>query len=152
MDFTPVIALLLSLLWYLLPLLLIATVIKTPWFKGMVGEWFLNLSIRLFLDKREYRLLKNVTLLMPEGSIQTYHVLVSRFRVLIIEIKNIKRWISQNILHPTPDKLSTSNVLPSNILPPYAIKMLHYMAIFNLTSTMNVQNIISQLTHIKDKL
>lgn len=30
MDFTPVIALLLSQLWYLLPLLLLATVLKTP--------------------------------------------------------------------------------------------------------------------------
>lgn len=40
MDFTPVITLLLAQLWYLLPLLLIATLIKTPWFKGMVGNGF----------------------------------------------------------------------------------------------------------------
>ena len=26
---------------------------KTACFKGMVGEWFINLCIRLFLDKRE---------------------------------------------------------------------------------------------------
>ncbi len=52
MDFTPVIAVLLGQFWYLLPLLLIATLIKTPRFKGMVGETFINLGIRLFLDKR----------------------------------------------------------------------------------------------------
>ena len=99
MDFTPVIALLLSQLWYLLPLLLIATVIKTPWFKGMVGEWFLNLSIRLFLDKREYRLLKNVTLPIEGGTTQIDHIIVSRFGIFVIETKNMKGWIFGNPQH-----------------------------------------------------
>lgn len=99
MDFTPVIALLLSQLCYLLPLLLIATVIKTPWFKGMVGEWFLNLSIALFLDKREYRLLKNVTLPTEQGSTQIDHIIVSRFGVFVIETKNMKGWIFGNPSH-----------------------------------------------------
>lgn len=99
MDFTPVIALLLSQLWYLLPLLLIATLIKTPWFKGMVGEWFLNLSITLFLDKREYRLLKNVTLPIEGGTTQIDHIIVSRFGVFVIETKNMKGWIFGNPSH-----------------------------------------------------
>lgn len=99
MDFTPIIALLLSQLWYLLPLLLIATVIKTPWFKGMVGEWLLNLSIRLFLDKREYRLLKNVTLPIEGGTTQIDHIIVSRFGVFVIETKNMKGWIFGNPQH-----------------------------------------------------
>ena len=50
MDFSAVIYPLLDQLWYLLPLLLLATLVKSPWFKGMIGEWFINLSIRLFLD------------------------------------------------------------------------------------------------------
>ena len=54
MDFFAVIYPLLGQLWYLLPLLLLATLVKSPWFKGMIGEWFINLSIRLFLDQREY--------------------------------------------------------------------------------------------------
>lgn len=99
MDFTPVIALLLSQLCYLLPLLLIATLIKTPWFKGMVGEWFLNLSIALFLDKREYRLLKNVTLPTEQGSTQIDHIIVSRYGVFVIETKNMKGWIFGNPSH-----------------------------------------------------
>lgn len=99
MDFTPVIALFLSQLWYLLPLLLIATLIKTPWFKGMVGEWFLNLSITLFLDKREYRLLKNVTLPIEDGTTQIDHIIVSRFGVFVIETKNMKGWIFGNPSH-----------------------------------------------------
>ena len=99
MDFTPVITVLLNQLWYLLPLLLLATLIKTPWFKGMIGEAFINLGIRLFLDKREYHLLKNVTLPTPQGTTQIDHVIVSRFGLFVIETKNIKGWIFGNPAH-----------------------------------------------------
>lgn len=37
MDVTAIIYPLLGQLWYLLPLLLIATLVKSPWFKGMIG-------------------------------------------------------------------------------------------------------------------
>ncbi|CAJ1812441.1 NERD domain-containing protein [Aeromonas sp. 82P] len=99
MDFTPVIAVLLGQFWYLLPLLLIATLIKTPRFKGIVGETFINLGIRLFLDKREYHLLKNVTLPTPQGTTQIDHVIVSHFGLFVIETKNIKGWIFGNPAH-----------------------------------------------------
>ena len=96
MDITAAIAPLLTQLWFFLPLLLIATLLKTAWFKGMVGEWFINLCIRLFLDKREYRLLKDVTLPIPQGSTQIDHVIVSRFGLFVIETKNMKGWIFGN--------------------------------------------------------
>lgn len=99
MDVTAIIVLLLGQLWYLLPLLLIVTLIKTPWFKGMIGEAFINLGIRLFLDKREYHLLKNVTLPTPQGTTQIDHVIVSRFGLFVIETKNIKGWIFGNPAH-----------------------------------------------------
>ncbi|WP_421266306.1 NERD domain-containing protein [Aeromonas veronii] len=99
MDFTPVIAVLLGQFWYLLPLLLIATLIKTPRFKGMVGEAFINLGIRLFLDQREYHLLKDVTLPTPQGTTQIDHVIISRFGLFVIETKNIKGWIFGNPAH-----------------------------------------------------
>ncbi|UCM51821.1 NERD domain-containing protein [Aeromonas dhakensis] len=99
MDITAAIAPLLTQFWFLLPLLLIATLIKTPWFKGMIGEWFINLSLRLFLDKQEYHLLKDVTLPTPQGTTQIDHVLVSRFGVFVIETKNIKGWIFGNPAH-----------------------------------------------------
>ena len=99
MDFTPVIAVLLGQFWYLLPLLLIATLIKTPRFKGMVGEAFINLGIRLFLDRQEYHLLKDVTLSTPQGTTQIDHVIVSRFGLFVIETKNIKGWIFGNPAH-----------------------------------------------------
>jgi restriction system protein len=99
MDFTTLIAPLLSPLGYLLPLLLIAILINTPWFKGMIGEWFINVSIRLFLDQREYHLLKDVTLPIPQGSTQIDHVIVSRFGIFVIETKNMKGWIFGNPAH-----------------------------------------------------
>ncbi|MBS4696781.1 NERD domain-containing protein [Aeromonas allosaccharophila] len=99
MDVTAIIVLLLGQLWYLLPLLLIVTLIKTPWFKGMIGEAFINLGIRLFLDKREYHLLKNVTLPTPQGTTQIDQVIVSRFGLFVIETKNIKGWIFGNPAH-----------------------------------------------------
>lgn len=99
MDFTTVIAPLPSLLGYFLPLLLIALLIKTPWFKGMIGEWFINVSIRFFLDQREYQLLKDVTLPIPQGSTQIDHVIVSRFGIFVIETKNMKGWIFGNPAH-----------------------------------------------------
>ncbi|HHQ4761638.1 NERD domain-containing protein [Aeromonas veronii] len=99
MDFTPVITVLLGQLWYLLPLLLLASLIKTPRFKGMVGEAFINLGIRLFLDRQEYHLLKDVTLPTPQGTTQIDHVIVSRFGLFVIETKNIKGWIFGNPAH-----------------------------------------------------
>ncbi|MBA2072810.1 nuclease-related domain-containing protein [Aeromonas veronii] len=99
MDFTPVIAVLLGQFWYLLPLLLLASLIKTPRFKGMVGEAFINLGIRLFLDRQEYHLLKDVTLPTPQGTTQIDHVIVSRFGLFVIETKNIKGWIFGNPAH-----------------------------------------------------
>ncbi len=90
MDVTALMAVLLNQLWFLLPLLLLATIAKSPWFKGMIGEWLLNLSIRLFLDRREYHLLSNVTLPLEQGSTQIDQVLVSRFGVFVIETKNMK--------------------------------------------------------------
>ncbi len=99
MDFFAVIYPLLGQLWYLLPLLLLATLVKSPWFKGMIGEWFINLCIRLFLDQREYHLLKDVTLPIPQGSTQIDHVIVSRFGIFVIETKNMKGWIFGNPTH-----------------------------------------------------
>ncbi|SFR44342.1 hypothetical protein SAMN04488073_1322 [Marinobacter gudaonensis] len=49
-------------IWYLIPLFLVAAVIKSPCFKGRAGEAVVNLYAKLFLDKSRYHLIKNVTL------------------------------------------------------------------------------------------
>ena len=47
---------------WLLPLLLLATLFKSAWFKGVMGEALVNLAARLFLDKSVYHLIKNTTI------------------------------------------------------------------------------------------
>jgi len=61
--------------------------------KGVLGEFKVNLATKLFLDKRIYTLLKNVTLPTADGTTQIDHVIVSRYGVFVIETKNMKGWI-----------------------------------------------------------
>jgi restriction system protein len=93
MDFTPIISLLIEKLWYLLPLAILAAIMKSAWFKGAVGEFIVNLSAKLFLDKQTYHLIKNVTLPTDDGSTQIDHVIVSKYGVFVVETKNLKGWI-----------------------------------------------------------
>lgn len=79
--------------WYLLPLVIIARLINSPWFKGKFGEFLVNISARCFLDRSRYHLIKNVTLPTEDGTTQIDHVLVSGYGVFVVETKNMKGWI-----------------------------------------------------------
>jgi len=93
MDFTPMLNQIYGTLWYLVPFFIILTVVKTPWFKGLVGEFIVNMSAKFFLDKNIYHLVKNVTLPTEDGSTQIDHIVVSKYGVFVIETKNMKGWI-----------------------------------------------------------
>ena len=80
-------------LWYITPLILIIGLIKTPWFKGKLGELQVNLLIRLFLPSNQYELLKNITLPTEDGTTQIDHVIVSRYGIFVLETKNMSGWI-----------------------------------------------------------
>jgi len=54
--------------WWLLPLIILAALFKSAWFKGVIGEVMVNLSARLFLDKNDYHLIKNVTIPTEDGT------------------------------------------------------------------------------------
>jgi len=84
------------MLWYLIPLGILAAILKSAWFKGIIGEFIVNLSAKLFLDKGKYHLIKNVTLPTEDGSTQIDHVIVSKFGVFVVETKNIKGWVFGN--------------------------------------------------------
>lgn len=98
MDFTPIINQVLGIVWWLIPVGILAAVLKSAWFKGVVGEFVVNLSAKLFLDKENYHLIKDVTLPTEDGSTQIDHVIVSKYGVFVVETKNMKGWIfgSQN--------------------------------------------------------
>ncbi len=83
----------LAAFWYLIPMFMLLGIIKTAWFKGKAGEFQVNLSVRLCLDKTRYHLIKNVTLPTEDGTTQIDHVVVSEFGVFVVETKNMKGWI-----------------------------------------------------------
>jgi hypothetical protein len=93
MELSPIIHQFVHVFWYLIPLAILLAVFKTAWFKGIVGELLVNVSAKMFLDSKEYRLLKNVTLPTENGSTQVDHVIVSIYGVFVIETKNMKGWI-----------------------------------------------------------
>lgn len=52
----------------LLPLFMLAVLFRSAWFKGVMGEAMVNLAARLFLDKNEYHLIKNITIPTGDGT------------------------------------------------------------------------------------
>lgn len=68
-------------------------VLRSPWFKGAIGEARVNSLLRRLLDEHEYRLFKDLTIPTKGGTTQIDHVVVSRFGVFVIETKNMKGWI-----------------------------------------------------------
>ena len=93
MDFTPIITQFFIALWYLIPIAIFVAVIKTSWFKSAAGEFIVNIGAKLFLDKEQYHLIKNVTLPTEDGTTQIDHIIVSKFGVFVVETKNMKGWI-----------------------------------------------------------
>lgn len=57
MDFNPIIQQAFNALWYLIPLAILAGILKSPWFKGITGEFLVNTAARLFLPKDKYHLI-----------------------------------------------------------------------------------------------
>lgn len=93
MDFTPILNQIFGTLWYLIPLFVMIILFKSSWFKGVFGEFIVNLNAKLFLDKKQYHLIKNVTLPTKDGSTQIDHIIISIYGVFVVETKNMKGWI-----------------------------------------------------------
>ncbi|OIO72001.1 MAG: hypothetical protein CO186_01015 [Zetaproteobacteria bacterium CG_4_9_14_3_um_filter_49_83] len=47
--------------WWLPMLLMLIGLLKSPWFKGVMGEAMVNLAACLFLDNNDYLLIRNVS-------------------------------------------------------------------------------------------
>ena len=81
------------MIWYLISFAILSAILNSAWFKGVTGEFIVNLSAKLFLDKQKYHLIKNVTLPTEDGSTQIDHIIVSKYGVFVVETKNMKGWI-----------------------------------------------------------
>jgi len=93
MDLSPILNQIYGIIWYLIPIFIVTILLKLPWVKGAIGEFNVNLRARLFLDKEQYHLIKNVTLPTDDGSTQIDHIIVSKFGIFVVETKNMKGWI-----------------------------------------------------------
>lgn len=77
----------------LLILLVIAGILKSPQFKGFMGELGVRLHMKR-LDKEKYRVINDVTVKLKDGkTAQIDHIIVSNYGVFVIETKNYKGWI-----------------------------------------------------------
>ena len=83
-------------LWYLIPIILIIAFFKSPLGKGIVGEFLVNTSSKIKLNKNKYHLIKNVTLPTEDGTTQIDHIIVSEYGIFVVETKNMKGWIFGN--------------------------------------------------------
>lgn len=96
LDLTAIFGPALDSLRWLLPVLIVAAVLKARWVKGWIGEMLVRLFTHLKLDKRVYRGLYNVTLSTPDGTTQIDHVFVSIYGIFVLETKNMTGWIFGN--------------------------------------------------------
>ncbi|OSP12691.1 nuclease [Vibrio alginolyticus] len=78
--------------WYLVPLLLIVSVFKSRWLKGVFGEFLVNRLLSK-LPESDYTLIKDVTLPTSDGTTQVDHIVVSIYGIFVVETKNMKGWI-----------------------------------------------------------
>jgi len=60
----------LSLYWFILPLFTLPVVLKSTWFKGMLGEFLVNFLLTKLLPKKQYTLIKNITLPTDDSTTQ----------------------------------------------------------------------------------
>lgn len=88
-----ILGVLIDKLWWLLPLFFITSVLKTPWFKGLVGEWLVKVSANYLLDKETYHSVHNVTLETTDGTTQIDHIFISKYGIFVVETKNYAGWI-----------------------------------------------------------
>jgi len=93
LDYSSIIVQLFKGLWFLPVLAIGVAVLSSPWLKGMVGEFLVNLTIRLRLSKHDYRLCKDVTLPTEDGTTQIDHIIVSIYGIFVVETKNMRGWI-----------------------------------------------------------
>jgi restriction system protein len=93
MDIIPIFFGVLKSLWWLLPFLLIAVVLKSPRYKGWVGESLVSSKASKYLPAEEYHAFDNVTLPDGDGTTQIDHIYVSRYGVFVVETKNMAGWI-----------------------------------------------------------
>ncbi len=89
--------------WWLIPILLLAWLLKSPRIKGLLGEKMVQTRAALKLDRKIYRPFHNLILPSNGATTQLDHVYVSPYGIFVVETKNWTGWIfgSENQAHWT---------------------------------------------------
>jgi len=103
MDFSSILKGPLHTLCWVIPVLLLGLLLRSPWFKGMIGEAWGTFAAWVRLPADNYHRIHNVTLPTPDGTMQIDHIFVSRFGIFVVETKNMKGWIFGGE-HQAPEK------------------------------------------------
>lgn len=67
--------------------------LKSPYFKGLIGEKSILLLLSKTLDKNKYLILDDITLKQNSDTTQIDLIVLSRYGIFVIEVKNYKGWI-----------------------------------------------------------
>lgn len=67
--------------------------LRSPSFKGAVGEARVNSSLRSNLNIHDYHVLTDLTLPTKDGTTQIDHIVLSRSGIFVVETKNMSGWI-----------------------------------------------------------
>lgn len=71
----------------------VALYVRSPSFKGRVGEARVARQLRSGLDTEEYKVFSDLMLTDGRGTTQIDHVVLSRYGIFVIETKNMTGWI-----------------------------------------------------------
>jgi hypothetical protein len=83
-----------SKVWPIFLLIIVILFFKSPFMKGKIGEGIVNLTNAAALDETIYTQLKNVTLMLSDGSTtQIDHIIVAPYGIFVVETKNMSGWI-----------------------------------------------------------
>lgn len=82
-------------IWLLIsvPILVLTLILRSAWFKGKLGEFKVNVGVTRLLNRKIYRLVKNVTFPVGGETTQIDHLVVSPYGIFVIETKNMNGWI-----------------------------------------------------------
>lgn len=85
-----------SLILLFFILFIVITFLKSPYFKGILGEKSILLLLNKTLDKSKYIILEDVTLEKNSDTTQIDLIVLSVYGIFVIEVKNYKGWIFGN--------------------------------------------------------
>lgn len=82
-----------ALLWWGIPLVVLAAIVRLPAVKGWFGELSVKAIAAVCLSARTYRSFHDVVLTTGNGTTQIDHVFVAPYGIFAVETKNMKGWI-----------------------------------------------------------